>query len=180
MPRSGSSGYAAQPASTCSTVSSSESWKDSSGLCTSPNSRRDVPPTHSSNHTRCIHVTCLSSLSNVVTDETRRRRACSSVRQSRVASRALRTPRRTRRTGYARRPAARRTSPSESPFTPKAGGPQQLARAAHGDVDEPRAAVAAPDHSDSRPRRGLAGRRTPRASGRAMLVHLTVGDHSHR
>ena len=37
-----------------------------------------------------IHVTCLSSPSNVVADETSRRRACSSVRQSRVTSRALR------------------------------------------------------------------------------------------
>ena len=30
----------------------------------------DVPPTDS-NHTRCIHVTCLSSPSNVVADETK-------------------------------------------------------------------------------------------------------------
>ena len=55
---------------TDSIVSSSASWNDSSGLCTRPSSPRGRPPTHSSNHTRCIHVTCFSSPSKVVADGT--------------------------------------------------------------------------------------------------------------
>jgi hypothetical protein len=57
---------------------------------TRPSSWRDVPPTHSSNHTRCIHVTCLSSPSNVVEDGTSRARACCTVTPLRVTSSALR------------------------------------------------------------------------------------------
>ena len=56
-------------AGTEATVSSSVSRKDSSGFGARPRPRRDVPPTHSSNHTRCIHVNLfLSSPSNVVVD----------------------------------------------------------------------------------------------------------------